>query len=125
MTHAELQSYADQSVQADRPSEAGRSKRPRSLRQFFRWSRPATSTLPLIVALCVACDKLKKIAPEVGIMKIKITAKNREAIDAALAKADGEATAHTFTSARSVSASARIAEAKLDDLGSPKGPRAG
>jgi hypothetical protein len=58
-------------------------------------------------------------------MKIKITEKNREAIDAALAKANGKAQAHTFTSASSVSASARIAEADLSDLGIPKSQRAG
>lgn len=58
-------------------------------------------------------------------MKIKITEQNREAIDAALAKANGKATAHTFTSASSVSAAMRVAEAKLEDLGIPKGQRSG
>jgi len=58
-------------------------------------------------------------------MKIKINDTNREAITAALAAANGKATAHTFTHSSSVSAAARDAERKLDDLGIPKGQRAG
>jgi hypothetical protein len=58
-------------------------------------------------------------------MKIKITLDKGEAINAALARTNGKATAHTFTHSSSVSAAARIAEADLDDLGIPKGQRAG
>lgn len=58
-------------------------------------------------------------------MKIKITEQNREAINAALNQVNGKATAHTFTSASSVYAAARIAEDQLTSLCIPKAKRAG
>ena len=58
-------------------------------------------------------------------MKIKITDTNREAITAALAAANGKATAHTFTSAAEIIAAANDAEAQIAALGIPKNERAG
>lgn len=58
-------------------------------------------------------------------MKIKINETNREAITAALAAANGKATAHTFRSWYSLLECARLSEAKLDHLGLKKGSRPG
>ena len=58
-------------------------------------------------------------------MKIKINDKNTAALQAALEKANGSATAHTFRSWNSLIECARQAEAKLDYLGLKKGSRAG
>jgi hypothetical protein len=58
-------------------------------------------------------------------MKIKINDTNREAITAALAAANGKATAHTFTSAAEVIAAANDAEAQLTALELNKVDRAG
>ena len=58
-------------------------------------------------------------------MKIKINETNRAAISAALAAANGKATAHTFNSAEDIIACAATAEAQLTALGIPKNERAG
>ena len=58
-------------------------------------------------------------------MKIKINDKNSTALQAAIEKANGSATAHTFRSWNSLIECARQAEAKLDHLGLKKGSRAG
>ena len=58
-------------------------------------------------------------------MKLKINDTNREAITAALAAANGKATAHTFTSASEIIAAANDAEAQLTALELNKGERAG
>jgi hypothetical protein len=58
-------------------------------------------------------------------MKIKIDEQNREAINAALAAANGKATAHTFTTASEVIAAANDAEAQIAALGISKNERAG
>lgn len=50
-------------------------------------------------------------------MKIKINETNREAINAALAAANGRATAHTFTIASEIIRAARDAEAQIAALG--------
>ena len=57
-------------------------------------------------------------------MKIKINETNREAITAALAAANGKATAHTFVNASEIISAARDAESQLDSLGLKKGDRA-
>jgi hypothetical protein len=58
-------------------------------------------------------------------MKIKINETNREAITAALATANGKATAHTFYNGLSVIYAARDAEAQITALELNKGDRAG
>ena len=58
-------------------------------------------------------------------MKIKINDKNIAALQAAVEKSNGSATAHTFRSWHSLLECARQAEAKLDHLGLKKGSRAG
>ena len=58
-------------------------------------------------------------------MKIKIKENNRAAIAAALAAANGKATAHTFNSASDIIAAAADAEAQLTALEVNKGDRAG
>jgi len=57
-------------------------------------------------------------------MKIKINETNREAITAALAAANGKATAHTFTNASEIISAACDAELQLASLGLNKGDRA-
>lgn len=58
-------------------------------------------------------------------MKIKINETNREAITAALAAANGKATAHTFTNASEIIAAACDAEAQITELQLNKADRAG
>jgi hypothetical protein len=58
-------------------------------------------------------------------MKIKINDKNTAALEAALAKANGNATAHTFRSASDLIERARQAEAKLQSLSLAKCSRSG
>ena len=58
-------------------------------------------------------------------MKIKINETNREAITAALAAANGKATAHTFYDGMSVVYAARDAEAQITALQLNKADRAG
>jgi hypothetical protein len=56
-------------------------------------------------------------------MKIKISIQNSAALEAALAKANGRATVHTFKWAFEIIEIARKAEAKLDHLALKKGSR--
>lgn len=58
-------------------------------------------------------------------MKIKINESNRAAINAALEKVNGRATAHTFTGATPIIEAAVAAEAKLELLGLNKVQRIG
>lgn len=58
-------------------------------------------------------------------MKIKINDKNLAALQAALEKANGKATAHTFRSASQIIACARQAETALQGLSLKKGLRSG
>ena len=58
-------------------------------------------------------------------MKIKINDKNIAALQAAIEKSNGSATAHTFRSCHSLLECARQAEAKLDYLALPKQSRSG
>lgn len=58
-------------------------------------------------------------------MKIKINDKNSAAIEAALKKSNGNATAHTFRSSGEIIACALKAEAKLSALNLAKGSRSG
>ena len=58
-------------------------------------------------------------------MKIKINDKNIAALQAAVEKSNGSATAHTFRSWHSLLECARQAEAQLQSLGLAKGSRSG
>jgi len=58
-------------------------------------------------------------------MKTKINDKNSAAIEAALKKSNGNATAHTFRSSGEIIACAHQAEAQLQRLGLAKGSRSG
>ena len=58
-------------------------------------------------------------------MKIKINDKNIAALQAAVEKSNGSATAHTFRSWHSLLECARQAEAQLQRLGLAKGSRSG
>lgn len=58
-------------------------------------------------------------------MKIKINDKNTAALEAALANANGKATAHTFKWAFEIIGVAQQAEAKLNSLSLGKGSRSG
>ena len=58
-------------------------------------------------------------------MKIKINDKNIAALQAAIGKGNGKATAHTFRSASEIIACARQAETKLQGLSLKKGSRSG
>jgi hypothetical protein len=58
-------------------------------------------------------------------MKIKINEQNRAALQAALEKSNGTATAHTFRHVIDLIACARQAEAKLEQLALKKGSRSG
>jgi len=58
-------------------------------------------------------------------MKIKINESNIAAIQAAIEKANGKATAHTFTRASEIIDCAAAAEAQITALGIPKNERAG
>lgn len=59
------------------------------------------------------------------IKAIKITAENAGAIEAALAKVNGRASAHTFTAFDQIEALARRAEEKLEEIGIVKSARNG
>jgi hypothetical protein len=56
---------------------------------------------------------------------IKITAANRDAIEAMLAKANGKAGAHTYVHCSSIEAIAEAAENRLVAVGVPKAERTG
>jgi len=58
-------------------------------------------------------------------MKIKINVQNTAALEAALAKANGRSTAHTFRSASDIIECARKAEEKLQSLSLAKCSRSG
>ncbi len=58
-------------------------------------------------------------------MKIKINESNVAAIQAAIEKANGNATAHTFRWAVEIMAAAKDAEAQLESLNLAKGSRSG
>lgn len=58
-------------------------------------------------------------------MKIKINEQNRAALQIALAKSNGKATAHTFRHVIELIARARDAEAKLQHISLKKGSRSG